>query len=105
MSRRSVELNQMSVSRDPEKNKHLSNQDRIENLESDIVHITDAIERLVKQNDKYADYLESRIRAEHARTDFWLDVRKKLVTSGIWGTFTLVVGALFYAASQYIKTH
>lgn len=99
------ELNQLSVSRDREKNRRLKNDERLENLETDIIHIADAIDRLVEQNDKYADYLDSRILSEHEKAEFWRDVRKKLVTSGIWGTILIIFGALVYAAKQYIQTH
>lgn len=101
----SKELNQMNVNRDPEKNKRLNDEDRIENLESDVIHMTDAIDRLVEQNDKYAGYLEERIMAEKENHEFWLDVRKKIVTSGIWGTILIIGSALLYAAKQWVENH
>ena len=105
MSPHIKEFNQLNVNRDPEKNERLNTKERLDNLEGDIIHMADAIDRLVEQNDKYADYLDSRIKAEHEKTEFWRDVRKKLVTSGIWGTILIIFGAVVYAIKQYIQTH
>ena len=105
MTTRPKEFNQLNVSNDPEKNKRLSDKDRIENLEGDVIHMADAIDTLIIQNNRYADYLDTRITAQRETAEFWRDVRKKLVTSGIWGTIVIIGGALYYAVTQYIKTH
>jgi hypothetical protein len=83
----------------------LSDKDRIENLEADVIHMAGAVDELVKQNNRYTDYLDERMSAEKENHEFWLDVRKKLVTSGIWATIVLISGALFYAAKQWVETH
>ena len=105
MSPQTKEFNQLRVSSDPEKNERFSDRQRIENIEGDIIHIAGAIDTLVEQNNKYASYLDSRIEAHKENHEFWQDVRKKLVTSGIWGTIVIITGALWYAAKQYIQTH
>jgi hypothetical protein len=99
------EFNQMNVNSDPEKNKRLTDNQRIENLEGDVIHMGEAMDRLVEQNDKYARYLDERMTAEKENREFWSDVRKKLVTSGIWGTIVLIATAVLYAAKQWVETH
>jgi len=99
------QLRQMSVSKDPSINESLSNKERLHNLESDLLNQMDVINRLVVQNDKYVEYLDSEIKAKKDSRRFWVDVKKKLAVSGIWGTVVIVFTALVYAAKQWITTH
>ena len=99
------ELNQMNVKRIPQDNEALSTEGRLTNLEADSVHQYDVIEQLVEQNNKYAQYLEQKIKSETQNAEFWIDVRKRIVTAGILGATAIIGSALLYAASQWIKTH
>lgn len=99
------EFSQLNVSKDPEMNRRLSDQRRIDNLEVDMIRVADSMDILIDQNNKYAGYLEERILAEKENHEFWLDVRKKLVTSGIWATIAIIGTAVLYAAKQWVENH
>ena len=101
----SKELSQMNVSEDLEKNKKFSDSERLANLEADIIHVSDVMGSLVIQNNKYAQYLDERIAIEKESHEFWLDVRKKLITSGIWGTILIIGSALLYAAKHWVNNN
>ncbi len=91
------------VSDDPSVNGKLSNKERFEHLEHDLVLNTNILEEVAAQNDKYADYLEALMAREKDALDFWRDVRKKLAVSGILGAIGLVMTALWFAFRTYIS--
>jgi len=76
---------------------------RLQDLEHDIVLNTDILYEVLAQNNKYADYLEQRIRHERESREFWSELRKRLATAGIIGAFGLLGAALVYAAKEYMK--
>ena len=84
-------------------NAKLDTDQRLENVEHDIVVQTDEIRRLVKQNDKYTDYLDDRIKREKESYKFWVDVRKRLAVAGILGAVGLLGAALWYAFTQFVN--
>lgn len=84
-------------------NAKLDMDQRMENVEHDIVTQGVAMERIVEQNDKYIEYLDDRIAREHESYEFWKDVRKRLATAGIIGTAGIILSALGYAFTQWVK--
>jgi len=98
------EYHQRRVSDDPEHNKSLSEEERLENLEFDSMGQWIILGRIADQNDKYADYLDKKIKAEEENMKFWRDQRGKLTTAGIIGFVVSTGGALLYAFTHWVKT-
>lgn len=94
---------QSRVSPFPDKNAQLTPDQRLINLEHDVITQSDSLNRLVDQNDKYANYLDERMSREHESYLFWRDVRKRLATAGIISTVGIIFVALGYAATQWVK--
>ena len=93
----------MNVSEDPVKNKRLDDEQRRENIEADIVTLCEGFQKLAMQNDRYAEYIDSEIAAKKEKHEFWLDVKKKLATSTIWGAVLLIFTALSFAAKEWLN--
>jgi len=96
---------QMNVSSDKEHNRRLSDDDRFVAIEADILCQNAILTKLVHQNDKYTEYLDTEMEVKKENHEFWMDVKKKLTASGIIGTFIVICTAIAYATTQFIKTH
>lgn len=91
------------VSEDPLVNGKLEQPMRLSNVEHDIVLNTSIMSEVVAQNDKYAKYLDALIDRELDAKEFWGDVRKKVVTTGVLGTIGLVFTVAWFAIKEYIR--
>ena len=98
-------LAQANVHEDRAENEKLSDVERISNLENDLLQVRVAIYKLVLQNDRYVEYLDTEIENKKDSANFWKDVRKKIAVSGIWGTIIIIGTAVVYAIKQWILTH
>jgi hypothetical protein len=98
------EYHQRRVSDDSEHNKRLTDKDRIENLEFDSMGQWVVLSRIADQNDKYADYLDKKIKAEENNSRFWKKQFEMLVSGGIKGAILALFGGLLYAFIHWVKT-
>lgn len=91
------------VSEDHEANGKKDRDTRLRDLEHDIVLNTDILQEVRAQNNKYAAFLEEKMKHEEASHEFWAEIRKRLATAGIIGVFGLLGAALIYAAKAFVK--
>lgn len=75
---------------------------RMENIEHDVVFNTQILYEVLETNQRYSVYLETRIKHEEDAAEFWGDVRKKLVTAGLFSVIGLIFTALSYAFKEYL---
>ena len=91
-------------------NRKLDSDMRMENLEHDIVFNTQVLydvldkqQTAIDQNNRYTVYLEAKIQREQESTEFWKDVRKRAAASTIFGLVAIILGALWYAFTEFVK--
>ncbi len=92
------------VSDDITVNQSLPEQVRLSNLENDIILNTSILGLVVKQNEKYAEYLEAMIAREKDALQFWIDIRKKLLTAGIIGAVAILFTVLGLGLKEWITS-
>ena len=51
------------------------------------------------------DWLKERIEAEKRRKEFWVGMKEKLITRGVFGSLTLLGVIVWYALTQFFKHH
>lgn len=68
--------------------------------------LADKIDRVVrdeKMHDDHHDWIDSQVCAAKARTDFWMDVRRKVAVAGVWGTMGIVASVVWYAVVKFVE--
>ena len=98
-----IEGRSAKVSQDMGANSQFTMDKRVENVEFDTVTNGLMIRRLVQNDQRFNDYLDLKIEREKLARDFWMDIKKKLITGGIFAFFTALFSALGYAAWHWVK--
>ncbi len=96
------QLNQNAVSHDPAVNSQLPPEQRLTNLENDLLNMTDVLQKLVDQNDEFYLYVKNKKESEIASREFWDDVKKKILVSGIWATVVIIATACGFAFREWV---
>lgn len=92
---------------DPEVTKETTEQTLLEaviDLSSKIVVLEQKMNAIPQDRHNLEhDWLKLDMERKQAQIEFWIDIRKKLATTTIIGSFGLLISALGYAITQWVK--
>lgn len=86
-------------------NESMSVEQRLSNIEHDVTAMARTLHIVATRYDDQSDWIAEKIIQERQHKEFWIDVRKRLVSGGIFAFIGAVFTALVYAATQWIETH
>lgn len=94
---------QGKVSTDKATNESKEINERLSNIEHDIIMNNSMVQESIDRNKKYDDFLDSLMEKAEYEKNFWHEAKVKLTVSSMWSAIVLIAGACVFAAKEYLS--